>query len=138
MLDRVFIDSNVLIYAYSVDEPQKQQVFGKLLNSHETLVVSTQTINEFVNVAIKKKRLDSTTIPIAIRDFFSLLVVEIIDQKVIEKAFAVSTTYHYSYFDSLMVASAILSNCSIMYSEDMHHTHVIEDTLQIINPFKSN
>ena len=135
MPDKVFIDSNVLIYAYSIDEPQKQQVLKGLLDTHEKLVISTQTINEFISVAIKKKRLDSAMLPVVINDFFSIFLVEIIDQAIIQKAIALAARYRYSYFDSLMLASALTSDCSVLYSEDMHHNHVIEKTLQIVNPF---
>ncbi len=45
MPDRVFIDSNILIYAYSVDEPSKQNIARKIFYTHDVLVISTQTIN---------------------------------------------------------------------------------------------
>jgi len=43
--------------------------------------------------------------------------------------------YFYSYFDSLMLSSALKSSCDIIYSEDMQHGQVIEKSLKIINPF---
>ncbi len=44
--------------------------------------------------------------------------------------------YRFSYWDSLIIASALENNCSILYSEDMQHSQVIEDNLKIINPFE--
>jgi predicted nucleic acid-binding protein len=38
-------------------------------------------------------------------------------------------------WDSLIIASALENGCKILYSEDMHHNHLIEKKLRIINPF---
>jgi predicted nucleic acid-binding protein len=51
------------------------------------------------------------------------------------KAIEIRGRYGFSYWDSLIVATALLSGCSILYSEDMQHDQVIESTLKIINPF---
>jgi predicted nucleic acid-binding protein len=45
MKDRVFFDSNVLIYAYSIDEPKKLNIIKELLNKHDAIIISTQTVN---------------------------------------------------------------------------------------------
>ncbi len=50
------------------------------------------------------------------------------------KAIEIRGRYGFSYWDSL-IATALLSGCSILYSEDMQHDQVIESTLKIINPF---
>jgi predicted nucleic acid-binding protein len=51
------------------------------------------------------------------------------------KAIEIRGRYGFSYWDSLIVATALLSGCSILYSEDMQHDQVIESMLKIINPF---
>lgn len=135
MLDKVFLDSNIMIYAYSIDEPKKQAIVSELLNAHEIMVISTQTINEFINVTTRKKLLNHAQIRAAVEELFSVFLVEEIDKEVIQRALALSHKYHYSYFDSLMLASALMSDCSVLYSEDMHHLHVVENSLKIINPF---
>jgi len=135
MPDNVFIDSNIIIYAYSVDEAEKQAIVKDLLNAHDVICISTQTINEFVNVTVRKKMLDSDTVSAVVDELFSTLSVTAIDQRVIQNAITLAKNYRYSYFDSLMLASALKSGCSILYSEDMHHKHVIDGKLKIINPF---
>ncbi len=42
--------------------------------------------------------------------------------------------YGYSYWDSLIIATALQNDCSILYSEDMQHNQLIEGKLRIINP----
>jgi len=135
MLDKIFFDSNILIYAYSIDEQKKQKMVQDLLNRHEIIIISTQTVNEFINATVRKKILSHVQIAAVVDELFSVFRVEIIDQSVIKRAVALATKYHYSYFDSLMLSSALTSDCSILYSEDMHHTHNVENKLKIINPF---
>lgn len=135
MSDKVFIDSNILIYAYSIDEPAKQKIVDQLLDQYQHIIISTQTINEFINVALKKKKLNHQQISLAIKEFFSIFSVEIINAATIQKAIEISHQHHYSYFDSLIIASAIITQCSLLYTEDMHHQHTIEQ-ITIINPFK--
>lgn len=135
MLDRVFIDSNIIIYAYSIDEPKKMEIARDILLSNET-IMSTQTINEFINVTARKKFLNNKEITTIIDRLFNLFTIVLIDQEIIEKAFAITCKHRYSYFDSLMLASALQAECSILYSEDMHHNQVLEKKLKIINPFQ--
>lgn len=135
MRDKVFIDSNIIIYAYSIDEPKKMAIARDILLTHEA-VLSTQTINEFVNITTRKKMLNNIQILEVIDDLFSVFTIVLIDQRVIQKALALANKHHYSYFDSLMLASALQAECSILYSEDMHHNQVLEKKLQIINPFQ--
>lgn len=136
MKDKVFIDSNILIYAYSIDEQKKRAIVENLLNTHDTVIISTQTINEFVNVMTKKKKLGYKEISLVIKELFSVFTVETVNAQTIQKAIDIAIVHHYSYFDSLIISSAINSECSILYTEDMHHQHVIENNLKIVNPFK--
>jgi len=41
-------------------------------------------------------------------------------------------------YDSLIISSALLGSCNILYNEDMHNGQIIEDKLTIINRFKEN
>ena len=132
---RVFFDSNVLIYAYSTDDSSKQNHIQTIAETHYT-VISTQTINEFINVMKKKKGLSYAQIMGALTQIYQNFAVEVVNQTTIEKAVAIAMRYSYSYFDSLMIAAALMSSCSVLYSEDMHHQHVIEN-MTIINPFTS-
>ena len=57
MTDRDFLDSNILVYAYDRDQPQKQALAQTLLISgieNETSVVSAQVLSEFFTVATRR------------------------------------------------------------------------------------
>lgn len=47
----------------------------------------------------------------------------------------IKETYGFSYYDSLIVASALESECEVLYSEDLSHNQVINGVLRIVNPF---
>ncbi len=53
----------------------------------------------------------------------------------VKKYLSLKKKYLYSYWDSLILASSLESKCNIVYSEDMQHRQVIEQTLTIMNPF---
>jgi len=59
-----------------------------------------------------------------------------IDMLTIKKALALKAKYGYTYYDCLVLASALLYNCNILYSEDMQHNQLIDGRLKIINPFR--
>ena len=48
----------------------------------------------------------------------------------------IRNNYKISFWDSLILASAFLNNCSVIYTEDMQHNLIIDNKLKIINPFK--
>jgi predicted nucleic acid-binding protein len=53
----------------------------------------------------------------------------------VKKCLSLKKKYFYSYWDSLILASSLESGCTVVYSEDMQHGQVIEQTLTIMNPF---
>ena len=53
-----------------------------------------------------------------------------------KKAVILKNRYKYSFWDSMILASALDSNCDVLYSEDMQDGQLIDGKLKIINPFK--
>ena len=53
-----------------------------------------------------------------------------------KEALAIAEKYGYRVYDALIVASALEARCTILYSEDMQDSQVIEGKLTIRNPFK--
>ncbi len=50
-------------------------------------------------------------------------------------AFEIRERYRFSWWDSLIVASALETECEQLYTEDLQHGQIIEDRLRIVNPF---
>jgi len=59
-----------------------------------------------------------------------------VNLKTVEKAWHIRIKYQFSYWDSLIVASALGMNCSVLYTEDLQHNQIIEEKLKIVNPFE--
>ena len=137
MKDKIFIDTNVLIYAYTEKEIKKQNTALKILYSNrKNIVISTQIVNEFSSVLIRKYKVKPDILFPRVKEFFTLFNVALIHYSTIEKAFDLIQKYNFSYYDSLIVSLALENECSILYSEDMHHGLIVENKLKIINPFK--
>ncbi len=136
MKDKAFIDTNIFVYLYSNSEMQKQKIVKSLIFESEIdIFISTQVLGEFTNVLYKKYDYSVSTIKMAITDFKNNFSVHSIKTETVERALDMMQTYKYSYWDSLIIASAIENNCSTLYSEDLHHNQVLEQKLRIINPF---
>jgi predicted nucleic acid-binding protein len=59
-----------------------------------------------------------------------------VNTSIIKKAIDIKSKYKFSFWDSLIVASALENKCGILYTEDLQHGQVIETNLKVVNPFK--
>jgi len=137
MSDSVFLDTNLLIYYVSDDLRKKKRVYDLLITA-SSVVVSSQVINEFVAVTIRKNIYPREDTLRFAGEFMDLFTVIPVDEKVIRSSFDLMMKHGYSSWDSLIVAAALQSRAKILYSEDLHHGQVIEGRLTIINPFKTD
>lgn len=130
----IFLDSNIIIYAYSGTDPHKADIARRVIASGN-VVISSQVINEFVSVTHKKLRQPMNSIEKTVREFLPFTRPMPLSAETSLLALRIAQEYRFSWFDSLIVASALENNCSILVSEDLHHGQVIEKSLTIINPF---
>jgi len=143
MRDNVFLDTNIFIYALTQpknkDDIQKRErainLLEKLINQ-SYIFVSVQIINELhINMVKKFKIDDSLTFKIIEDNILAIASVESLNHQTYTIAFEIRQEYNISYWDSLVVASALESSCDLLYSEDMQDGLIIKDRLKIINPF---
>jgi len=133
--NKVFIDSNVVIYAYSNSEKAKQQIARKIVKENYT-IISTQVLQEMGNTLGRKYMLDYSSIEETLQEcIYSNNEVYINQQQTIFKACGIAKRYQFSFYDSLIISAALESNCNILYSEDLQHNQIIDGVLTIINPF---
>lgn len=135
MKDNCFVDTNIIVYCYTNDEPVKQQKALAVSSGTETFV-STQVLTELSNTLKKKFKLDWAEIELVISEIGTGFNVYVNKPATIERACQIANVYHYSFYDSLIITAALACNCSILYSEDMQNGQVIENSLTIVNPFK--
>jgi predicted nucleic acid-binding protein len=130
-----FLDSNILIYAYFDREKDKQIVCRKLISNNK-IIISTQVLQEMSNVLNRKFNASYDTIKALLLECVSNCnEIHTNTQGTIFLACDIAKRYDYSYYDSLIIASALECSCSVLYSEDMQHGQVLENTLKIVNPF---
>ena len=136
MPDNIFLDTNILVYTYSSTEPEKQKLAQQCVTeSAENSWISTQVLNELNNVLYRKFTLSYDTILSVMDELIDYFQIAIVSPQTIQQALILGKRYQYSYFDNLMLASALEQGCNIIYSEDMQHGQQIVGQLKIINPF---
>ncbi len=106
MPDKVFIDTNVLIYGYSEDEPDKRQQAIDCVRSGEAWI-STQVLNETINVLKRKFSLSYSQIREAVQELSEGFPIVLVSVNTIEMALNLAERYQYSYFDSLIITSLV-------------------------------
>lgn len=139
MKDRCFLDTNILIYPWDESDPYKKQVSSNFLthiNKRNEPIISTQTLGEFFNVAYRKLGFSKDDAIIEVQRIASIYPVYEITKENVFHAMQISKTTQFSYWDSLIIAMAIDTDCSVLYSEDLNPCQQIEG-VRIINPFTS-
>jgi predicted nucleic acid-binding protein len=133
MRGKVFLDTNVLIYAMALGDPRRDRAQQLLARGG---MVSVQVLNEFAAVARRKMRMpweDVIDALDAIRILCPSPVPVTVDTH--EAALKIAEQSSYSIYDALIVAAAVEAKCSTLYSEDLQDGQVIEKKLTIRNPF---
>lgn len=130
-----FIDTNVLIYCYTSSELDKQRVARRVV-SEKGRYVSTQVLQELANTLRRKFKKDWLEINATLQEITSQFTVHLNTASTIRDAVRLADRYGYSFYDSLIVAAALESGCSILYSEDMQSGQLIDGTLTIRSPFQ--
>lgn len=138
--ERTFLDTNVLVYLFDHDEPDKEARARGILEQAEPgeLVLSTQVLSEFyVVVTHKLKRpLDAAQAAQAV-DWLSLLEVISPDPALVKAAIQTSRSSQLSYWDGLIVASAAASGCERLLTEDLNDGQLI-GSVRVENPFRES
>jgi predicted nucleic acid-binding protein len=135
---KMFIDTNILIYAFDVSAGKKHQVASHILNdlwNSGLGVLSTQVLQEFyINVVQKiQKPIDQKMAQEIIRDLLKWHVVVNNGDSILD-AIDISEKYGYSFWDSLIIEAALTGGVSVLLSEDLQHGQVISG-VTISNPF---
>jgi predicted nucleic acid-binding protein len=137
MSDRVFLDTNVVIYGHTNLDPVKQ-VIAQGLISIPFAFISTQVLQETANTLSKKLKKEWPDVQTVINELVSASTIYRNSETTILKAVSIAGKYKYSFYDSLIISAALECGCSVLYSEDMHDGQVIDNALTIINPFKND
>ena len=134
MPDRVFFDSNVLIYAMVSGDSRRERAQQLV---EQGGAISVQVLNEFVAVARRKMHMpweDVIEALGAVRILFPSPVSITLEAH--EAALKIAQQYGFGIYDAMIAATALEANCSTLYSEDLQDGQVIDGKLTIRNPFR--
>ncbi|HHW83682.1 MAG TPA: PIN domain-containing protein [Actinomycetales bacterium] len=131
----VFVDTNVLVYAFDTADPVKQRVAQGVLADNPRATISTQVMLEWFQVVTRKL---ATPLPIhaaaaVLADLATMDVVSA-DAELVTQAAALVLTENLSVWDAMIVTAASRAGCRTLLSEDLAAGATIAG-VTIVNPF---
>lgn len=138
-VDRITIDTNLLIYAIDVDEGKRHQMAIKVLEKavHCDCSLSLQVLSEFFYAVTRKNKLSSQIAIHHIQELMELFPVISEKQNTLRMAMNAVNDFKLAFWDALLWATAQDSGMTLLLSENFQHGQVIKN-VRIINPFFSN
>ena len=128
----VFLDTNVLVYAFAAEDRRSARAIDLLGRGG---IVSVQVLGEFVHVGRTKLHREWTEIREQLTVLRQLLGDPVsVTGDVHRIALDIAEESGYRFYDSQIIAAALAANCKTLYSEDLQHGRRIE-SLTIANPF---
>ena len=136
MTSKIFIDSNIWVYFFSDNGNRKAEIVEKFLADNavkSVLITSCQVVNEVSNV-LKRHGLAEEKIRVVIENMNNICLIQDLSKDVSLLASQLREKFLFSFWDSIIVATAKTAGCDLLISEDMHDGLVI-DELKIKNIF---
>lgn len=127
-----FFDTSVLLYLLSAEAEKADRVEELLEQSG---IVSVQVLNEFTAVATRKLGLSLAEVREVLGTVRVLCDTHPLTVEHHDKGTEIAERYRFSFYDSVIIASALLAGCKTLYSEDLQHRQIIDKQLTVINPF---
>ena len=137
---KAFIDTNVLIYW--VDDSARADLVEQLLA--QQAVISVQVLNEFADVLRRKRAMALPDVETLCTTLIDTCDVVDLSVRTHQTALSLMARYNLSVYDANIVAAATLSDCAVLYSEDMQDGLNVKvpgpasaSALVIRNPFRA-
>jgi predicted nucleic acid-binding protein len=138
MIERVFVDSGVLVYAHDAGSSGKQRIaanaVAEILDARSG-VLSIQVLQEFYSTVTRKLR-SAITREVArdlLRGYASWTIQPLTAEGVVAASF-LEQRHQLSFWDALIVQTAVLAGAKKLLSEDFQHGQSISG-VRIENPF---
>lgn len=127
-----FIDTNILLYLLSTDTDKADRAETILLTGG---LISVQVLNEMTHVARRKLAMSWKEINEILSIIRSMCTAAPLTIETHDRGRLIAERYRLSVYDAMIVASALIGKCNILYSEDMQDGLLVEQQLRICNPF---
>lgn len=136
-MSKVFIDTNIIVYAADKQDKKRNKLARKLLKEVEQSssgVISTQVLQESFLAFTKKLAIEALQAKQIVERLTSFETV-VIQIPAISKAIDISILNRISFWDALIIAAAESAKCEIVYTEDLNDGQMISG-VRVVNPFK--
>jgi predicted nucleic acid-binding protein len=127
-----FLDTNILIYAATIEDARKRKIASSLIEGGE-FGISAQVLAEFYTSATRKMRLDSNQAEAWVMLLSKQRCLPL-DHNVVTTGIQLSKRFCISYWDGAIIAAAEALGAPILYTEDLNHGQGY-GTVTAINPF---
>jgi predicted nucleic acid-binding protein len=139
MSDRFFLDTNIFIYSFDQSAAAKARKAAELIREALTTqkgVISYQVVQEFFNVALRRfsQPMQAADAEQYLSTVFRPLLAVHSSQALYAEALHLHAQSGLSWYDALIVSSAIQARCDLLFTEDLQHGQRF-GTLQVRNPF---
>ncbi len=129
----VTLDTNVAFYAFSEDA--KAKIARDILVGAD--FISVQVLNEFASASYRKRGRSWSDVELDLATIRRHVpAISPLTSEALPEAVRLAKRYRILFYDALMLAVALAGGARTIYSEDMQHGLVIDDTLRIIDPFR--
>jgi predicted nucleic acid-binding protein len=135
MQNKIFIDSNIWLYLFLQDDNKKYVITEEYLlmnNVNSSFIITYQVINEVTNILLKNSFTESK-----IREYIEYLLkvctLQDFTKEILLTASSVREAYSISFWDSIIVGSALFAKCNTLISEDMQDGLIMNNELLIKN-----
>lgn len=130
-----FVDTNVWLYAFIENGDSAKSARASGLIQQGSIRLSTQVVNEVCVNLLKKAKFSENALRQLIDAFYTKYDVADLQRSTFLAASDLRDRYSFSYWDSVIVASALETGAEILYSEDMQDGLLVNNQLRIVNPF---
>ena len=124
-----FVDTNIFLYAYDSSDPVKKKAAEKLISAlwqSRRGVISIQVLQElYVNLTRKLPK--PVSAELAVQIITDLGQWHLHEPKLsdLQKAIELLKAYRFSFWDAMIVSSALQMDCNILWTEDLNRASCI-------------
>lgn len=135
-MKKIFIDTNLIVYANDCRDPQKQQKAIELIKELMGAglgVISSQVLQEYANTALTKLHQNHTVVlrQLNLLESFEVVLLKPVS---VRRAIEIKSSYSISFWDSCIISAAEAAGCDSIYSEDLSSGQYYSG-MKLINPF---
>jgi predicted nucleic acid-binding protein len=130
-----FIDTNIWLYSFIQSQNREKTEIARTIIKECEIVISTQIVNEICVNLIKKADFSEGKIQNLIESLYKKYTVFELSQDILLSASKIRANQSFSFWDSVVAASALDCDADYLISEDMQDGFKLENKLTIINPF---